>query len=111
MNMKQKLTYMLIGCLFTLAGFVLSSLFNTPTQAQDQKKTVFDKIVCKELEIVNDEGQTMAELDSIFGFGYLSIYNADGKELVRIGSVERHPNDGLINIYNNRGDRRSISAD
>lgn len=47
MNMKQKLTYMLIGCLFTLAGFVMSSLFNTPTQAQNEKKAVFDKSFVK----------------------------------------------------------------
>ena len=39
MNMKQKLTYMLIGCLFTLAGYVLSTLFNTPPhiQARDEQ--------------------------------------------------------------------------
>ena len=34
MNMKQKLTYMLIG-FFTLAGYVLSNL-NIPTNVQAQ---------------------------------------------------------------------------
>ena len=138
MNLKQKLTYMLIGCLFTMAGFVLSSLFNTPThvQAQDEKKAVFDKIVCKELVIVNDEGKTMATLgtDVIGGYlsirndkekvvaelragwgvrdgGVLSIRNAAEKKLVVIGSEEGRPNDGLINIYNHRGEWRSYKGD
>ena len=57
-----------------MAGFVLSSLFNAPTQAQDEKKAVFDKVVCKELEIVSDEGQTHAVLSSgVFG-GTLNLY-------------------------------------
>ena len=190
MNMKQKLTYMLIGCLFTMAGYVLSSLFNTPihVQAQGEKKAVFDEIVCKKLEIVNDEGTTLAELDSrlhggclslyknngnfgaqlgclvlsLYGGGKskallgssglslyntegrfstilgdsLSLYNKDGylvtnlgdshlllfnqdgkplfgegKLLVDIGSVAGRPNDGLINIYNHKGEWRSYKAD
>ena len=191
MNMKQKLTYMLIGCLFTLAGYVLSSLFNTPPiQAQDEKTSVFDKIVCKKLEIVNDEGTTLAELDSRLHGGCLSLYknngnfgaqlgclvlslfgggksqallgssglslytyrgkirerfwgivyhlynkdgyivtsissdsrlllfNQDGKPLfgegkllVDIGYEKGRPNDGLINIYNHKGEVRSFSTD
>ena len=169
MNIKQKLTYMLIGCLFTLAGTVISNLTNTPTQAQDKKKAVFDKIVCKELEIVSDEGQKRVRIGSdwVYGigiidtfnadgtrivhigalggkFGYLSTYNADsvgkklveigsrdgktghltifkaegadgemnvGKKLVTIGAIEGRPNDGLINIYNHKGEWRSFTAD
>ncbi|MYB65063.1 hypothetical protein F4X73_10265 [Candidatus Poribacteria bacterium] len=172
MNLKQKLTYMLIGCLFTLAGFVVSNLFNATTQAQDKKKTVFDKIVCKELEIVNDKKKTVAVLYSsiigggsliiynhegnrsaqliadefiggvlkihntdgdlctylnqgrlsihnaaslgsslIGGHGMLEIRNKDGKELVIISPIDGRPNDGLINIYNHKGEWRSFSAD
>ena len=114
MNMKQKLTYMLIGCLFTLAGYVLASLFNTPThvQAQDEKKAVFDKIVCKELEIVNEQGKELVYIGSLFGrTGSLLIRNAAGKELVGIGATVGHPNEGLINIYNHKGEWRSFSAD
>ena len=178
MNMKQKLTYMLIGCLFTLAGTVISNLTNTPTQAQDEK--VIDEIVCKKLKIVNDEGITMSVLGSslgrgrlgmynevgkprvyigtsIFGGGYmqmvnaagmplvsivslsnggsisidnaagmplvsigtsvgnkagsLSINNETGKTLINIGGQAGHPNDGIINIYNHKGEWRSFSAD
>lgn len=182
MNMKQKLIYMLIGCLFTLAGYTLSNLANTPTQAQDEKVTVFDKIVCKDLEIVNDEGKTVVRIGysrgaksgdmaiyhtdgrrligigsfggksgimdiynaagkelvsigslsgeggsmainnaegkqvvdigaSIGGSGNMDIYNAAGKALVGIGSEKGCPNDGLINIYNHKGEWRSFSTE
>ena len=102
MNMKQKLTYMLIGCLFTLAGYALSSLFNTPThvQAQDEKVTVFDKIVCKKLEIVNDGGQTMVELTNIIG-GTLHLYNRHGKMTVGVGQNLKGA--GSMNVYNKNG--------
>ncbi|MYB63937.1 hypothetical protein F4X73_04540 [Candidatus Poribacteria bacterium] len=200
MNMKQKLTYMLIGCLFTMSGYVLSIIINPLTQgeAQDEKIAVFDKITCKKLEIVNDYGKTAAELssspggygllktynnegklstkldiwgmvvfndegqsvaalgeafdgggflridnheggslaklDSFLGVGGLTIYNdegesvatlgqslsgggvlqfynKEGKQLVVISSLEGRPNDGLINIYNHRGEWRSFSAE
>lgn len=111
MNIKQKLTYMLIGCLFTLAGFIVSSLFNTPThvQAQDEKKVVHDRIVCKQLEIVNSEGITMIELTSFLsmgGGGHIVTYNRAGNRLV---SIEATVNgDGHIDT-NNRAGKRLVS--
>ena len=77
--MKQKLTYMLIGCLFTLAGFVISTLTNTPTHVQAQDEKVIDEVVCKKLKIVNDLGKTVAELDLSGELGgSLKIYNKVG---------------------------------
>ncbi len=34
MNFKQKLVYMFIGCLFTIAGYILASLGGNATHAQ-----------------------------------------------------------------------------
>lgn len=102
MNMKQKITYMLIGCLFTIAGYVLSSLFNTPTHVQAQDDKVIDKIVCKELEIVNDDGTTVVKLVSFRGNGVMSTYNADRKGLVFIGS-ETDGKSGVMSIFNANG--------
>ena len=34
MNFKQKLGYMFIGCLFTIAGYILASLGGITTHAQ-----------------------------------------------------------------------------
>ena len=122
MNMKHKLTYMLIGCLFTLAGFVLSNLTNTPTQAQDEK--VIDEIVCKKLKIVNDQGNVVARLfttskgkgghlvisnadkkDVVYmgpgptGNGRLVIYTADEKDVVNIVAIDGNPSFGAMATY------------
>ncbi len=55
MNFKQKLGYMLIGCLFTIAGYILASLGGSITHAQKDEQ-VLDKIVCRELDVVNKYG-------------------------------------------------------
>ena len=70
---------MLIGCLFTLAGFILSSLFNTPTQAQNDN--VIDEIVCKKLKIVNDDGQRVVGIGStVSKSDVIETYNGDGRK-------------------------------
>ncbi len=180
MNMKQNTVYMLIGSLFTLAGYFLATLANNQppnAHAQDNTTKIFDKIVCKELEVVdkigkpiariredskgmqrglliyNIEGERFAELDaelrglilynvggklpamalsglfggsmwlynkdnnkvasisSIDGKGRMELYNKDEKILVGIGSIKDRPNDGLINIYDYKGNHRSYTAD
>ena len=89
MNLKQKLVYMLIGSLFTLAGYFLASLTNNQppnAHAQDNTTKVFDKIVCKELEVVNKDGKSIVSLgEDAGGSGSMSLYNKEGKELVGIG--------------------------
>ncbi len=58
MNFKQKLGYMLIGCLFTIAGYIIASLGGDTTHAQ-QNEQVIDKIVCREIKIVNNTGKPL----------------------------------------------------
>ncbi len=80
MNFKQKLTYMLIGSLFTLAGYFLASLANNQTpnaHAQDNK--VIDEIVCKTIRVVNDEGVDIVKLGGMGDAGSVFIYNKEGK--------------------------------
>ena len=60
MNFKQKLTYMLIGSLFTLAGYFFASLGGSAlqdTHAQQNGKQVIDEIVCKQIKVVNSFGK------------------------------------------------------
>ena len=179
MNFKQKLVYMVIGCLFTLAGYFFASLGGSvlqTTHAQQNEKEIIDKIVCKRIEVVdgfgttqaviqgsliggkitlhntsgdevtvmkpgiysvytafedeennvqmlyiNPGGITVCNLDgkavvslgmSLPGFsGYIDVNNEEGKDLVHIGAQEGRPNDGLINVYNHKGEWRSISKD
>ncbi len=205
MNFKQKLTYMLIGCLFTLAGYFFASLGGSAlqtTHAQQNEKEVIDEIVCRNIRVVDPDGETVVSIGSNFfggmvevinpkqdrtsvaliwankhggrmitrnnagktvvemgaeiaGWGSVEIYapplsekenifigggaiaftNSDGKEavslgttlvngvgfidvnnkkgndLVYIGATKGRPNDGLINVYNHKGEWRSFSKD
>ncbi len=63
MNFKQKLVYMVIGCLFTLAGYFFASLDGSvlqTTHAQQNEKEIIDKIVCRRIEVVDGFGTTQA---------------------------------------------------
>ena len=69
MNFKQKLAYMAIGCVFTLAGYFLATLgaggFNPQNAtAQDNTKQVIDEIVCRKIRVVNADGRTIAVLEA-----------------------------------------------
>ena len=189
MNFKQKLVYMLIGCLFTLAGYFFASLGGSAlqtTHAQQNEKEVIDEIVCKQIKVVDSFGTTMAvirgsqvggwmtlhnrqgevitlmrpgmyniyaspgrydgpfdsldeveqgeellyigpmsininNLDgknivhlgaSLPGFaGYIEVKSKRGTDLVSISTIKGRPNDGLINVYNHKGEWRSFSKD
>ena len=57
MNFEHKLGYMFVGCLFTIiAGYILALLSGITIHAQ-QDEQVIDKIVCRQLEVVNKEGE------------------------------------------------------
>ena len=87
MNFKQKLGYMFIGCLFTIAGYILASLGGGATHAQ-QDKQVIDKIVCKRLEVVNTEGTTIATIQENFSKGgMMDFRDKNGKKTAIIESL------------------------
>lgn len=106
MNFKQKLAYMAIGCVFTLAGYFLATLgsggFNLQTTSgQDNTKQVIDEIVCRKLKIVNDQGNTVVSLEPVVNGGSLEIYNDAGKDVVRAGTLfDGH---GNLKIYDKEG--------
>ena len=133
MNLKQKLNYMLIGSLFTLAGYFLASCatsVNTPTpnvHAQDNTTKVFEKIVCKELEVVNNTGKVITTIGTDEEEnGSLVLSNKDGKTIAHIrGSsdimdvpiitTDKKDNDeknenkvgfgGIMSLYNKDGEK------
>lgn len=92
MNFKQKLAYMAIGCVFTLAGYFLATLgaggYNLQTAfGQDNTKQVIDEITCRKLKIVNDRGNTVVSLEPGINGGSLDIYNDAGRSIVDMGAL------------------------
>ena len=121
MKFKQKLAYMCIGCLFTIAGYILASLGGGATHAQKNEQ-VLDKIVCRELEVVNIEGKTVARINGFLrdmnfynpagkvvasiavgdSGGLMSVSNPEGKDAAGIFSVGGEFG-GIIQVYDSRG--------
>ena len=97
MDFEHKLGYMFIGCLFTILGYILALLVGSATHAQ-QDEQVIDKIVCRELEVVNAAGRTVA---GIYSNGAIEVRNALGKRVV--GIYEDKHGKGVIEVSNAAG--------
>ena len=108
MNMKQKIVYMAIGCLFTLVGYFFATLGagefipqNASAQADD-KQLIDEIVLCKKLMIVNDEGKHVVGLSANKeGGGALVIYNKLGKMVAKLDSTD---GDGMVSILNKVGE-------
>ena len=120
MKFKQKLGYMCIGCLFTITGYIIASLGGGATHAQQDEQ--IDKIVCRQLEVVNKEGKTVARIDGFLrdmnfynpagkvvasiavgdSGGLMSVRNPEGKNAAGIFSVGGEFG-GIIQVYDSRG--------
>ena len=87
MHFKQKLTYMALGCLFTIIGYTIASLSGNPVDAQPQadksEPVIFDHILareisCRRLSVINDKGKTVVSITDRGG-GDIGIKRPDGK--------------------------------
>ena len=99
MNFKQKLGYMFIGCLFTITGYILASLGGGDTTHAQKDEQVLDKIVCKRLEVVNEEGTTVAAIFTTEYGGTIKAYNKTG----RLGAgIYIYEDGGIYRLYQQR---------
>ena len=106
MYFKQKITYMVIGCLFTLAGYFLATLgvggfIPQNASAQADGKQIVDEIFCRGLWIVNAEGKIIAGLVAEDGKGgALKIFNEIGNPVAVLSAIDEG---GNLNIANKIG--------
>ncbi len=100
MKFKHKLGYMFIGCLFTIAGYILASLGGITTHAQKDEQ-MLDKIVCRELEVVNKEGKVVAGIVATEAGGGIAVFNAAEKGV--IGIIANKDGNGSISVLNASG--------
>lgn len=99
MNIKQKLGYMFIGCLFTIAGYIIASLGGDTSHAQ-QGDQVIDKIVCRELEVVDKAGKRVVSIGATEKGGGMVVFNTAEEVVVEIGVGEHG---GIMEVLNNAG--------
>ena len=74
MHFRQKLTFMALGSILTLAGYLLATLAGEGTaQSETDKITYFDTIVCRELAVVNAERKPAVIIAATTDGGSLGI--------------------------------------
>ena len=84
MNHKQKLGYTLLGAGIMAVGITMGQ-FITPN-IEAQLNGVFDKITCREIEVVNKDGNKTIALFSDGDSARLIVYNSQGKQGIKLES-------------------------
>ena len=87
MHFRQKLTFMAFGSILTLAGYLLATLAGDITAQPETDKTtvfdgvppvtLFDTIVCRDLQILSPSGHPVARIHEFQGDGGIIIHDKD----------------------------------
>ena len=88
MHFRQKLAFMALGSILTIAGYLLATLTSDVTAQPKTDKSeplIVDEIVCRKLRVVdeNDKTRVLIGAHSLPG-GFMTVYNANGKKAVSI---------------------------
>ena len=98
MHFRQKLTFMALGSILTVAGYLLATLTSDVTAQPETDKSeplIVDEIVCRKLRGVDQNDKTGV----VIGAGYMVVYHADGKRAVSISAFKG----GLMVVHNTDG--------
>ena len=114
---REKLKYMVLGGVLTLAGFMFGNM-NNNTEAQSGYETI-DKLVVRELivrggmKLTNDNLEPLVLIDSDLEGGSITVYGRGGRGIANLsvsklgGSVRvydvRNQNTAAINAYEEGG--------
>ena len=77
MNYKQKLGYMALGAGLLAVGIIIGQ-WGTP-DIEAQSNGVFDKIACREIEVIDKDGNEAIRLYTTKHGGDIRMYSKDGR--------------------------------
>lgn len=95
MNHKQKLGYMALGAGIMAVGITIGAIVCSPLVAQENG--FFDKIVCREFEVVDKDGNKAIVLDSNERVNAVTVYDREGNKAIDLGSTKKYQFKGLEN--------------
>ena len=77
MNQKQRLGYMALGAGILAVGIIIGQIITPDIEAQSNG--VFDKIQCREIEVVDKDGETAIRLYTTKHGGDIRMDSKDGR--------------------------------
>ena len=86
MNYKQKSGYMLLGAGLLAVGIIIGRLIEPSMEAESGD--VFEKIICREIELVDKDGNRMISFRSNDEAAGATFYNREGKIVMFLGSAD-----------------------
>ena len=85
MNYKQKLGYMVLGAGILALGIIIGQVVTPDIEAQSNG--VFDKITCRELQVVDEKGRQTISISSANGTALVTLFDThSGVPGVMLGS-------------------------
>ena len=92
----ERCMYMGIGAFIALISWTLAEIHNAPVNAQDAGPLVVDKIVCRELQVVDAKGNNKVILSTALGGGTVVVWDEEGKGA---GILNTNNEGGVLSVY------------
>ena len=102
MNHKQKLGYMALGAGILTLGITIGQIITPHIEAQ--QNGLFDTITCRELKVVDQNGQQAIELNGKDWEKGIYIYDPNGKKAIELAGGAGN----YIAILNNKNGQSAI---
>ena len=105
MNHKQKLGYMALGAGILALGIIIGQVVTPDIEAQSNG--VFDKITCREIQVVDKDGLVGVRLGSNEHGGGVVVASKEGKSRVTMSTTAPG---GRVDVFNNQGTPAAIMS-
>ena len=92
----ERCMYMGIGAFITLISWTLAEMHNSSVNAQTAGPLVVDEIVCRKLQVVDEQGNNKVVLSTAFGGGTVVVWDKEGKGA---GILNTNNEGGVLSVY------------
>ena len=92
---------MALGDLLVLAGYILASLANDTVVQSGARDVIFGEIACRELAIINGEGNKSVVLNTPeYAAGHVIVFGKDGGA----AQLDNNEDGGAMPVFNKAGE-------
>ena len=92
----ERCMYMGIGAFITLISWTLAEMHNASVNAQNAGPLVVDEIVCRKLQVVDEQGNNKIVLSTAFGGGTVVVWDEERKGAVILNTNNEG---GVLSVY------------